>query len=337
MTPNQRAYWEGEICKYGEPPRKPDDLMQRASTSEFALDAAVIAGISVSDIVAGKIAETQIPRDVIDAFHAQYPHYGASFVEAVNRFHSHPERLAGLINGVKGKLFEIDYAAFLNHGHLPAGWTAELAHRANNPAWDLVIRDSHGNVNELLQAKATGTLAAAREAIAAHPHIDVVLPHELYTQAATHTSLAGHVVDGHTHLSHLNEIMYSAKNHAVRAGCQLSLEGALFRFGLIGFGVVAGQNYAAYRSGKKTLQEAIASTQNRSVLMIVAGVGSWTATLLTGGNPIAGIAASLFVRSLGEQHLRNSERCEQMKVSINNVVESQKELQAQLRRPILGV
>ena len=89
----------------------------------------------------------------------------------------------GLVNGVKGKLFELDYAGWLNHGHLPAGWTADLAHHANNPGWDIVIHDAHGQVDALLQLKATESLNYVREAIAAHPDIDVVVPHEIYEKA----------------------------------------------------------------------------------------------------------------------------------------------------------
>src|SRR5205807_1092127 len=122
-----------------------------------------------ADIIAGKIAESQIPPDVIEAFHAQYPQYGSSFVDAVNHLSAHPDQLAGLISGVKGKLFEIDYIEWLNNGHLPTGWTAELAGHANNPAWDVAILDAHGRLDEVLQLKATESLAYVKEAIAAHP------------------------------------------------------------------------------------------------------------------------------------------------------------------------
>ncbi len=97
-------------------------------------------------------------------------------MDAVKHLAPNPHELAGLISGIKGKLFEIDYIDWLNHGHLPDGWTAELAHSANNPAWDIAIHDGHGHVAELLQVKATESLAYVREAIAAHPEIDVVVP-----------------------------------------------------------------------------------------------------------------------------------------------------------------
>ena len=85
---------------------------------------------------------------------------------------------------------------WLDHGHLPSGWTAELAHQANNPGWDIAIRDSHGAIDEVLQLKATASLTYVREAIAAHPDINVVVPHDVYERLATHPALLGHLADG---------------------------------------------------------------------------------------------------------------------------------------------
>jgi hypothetical protein len=143
-----------EIRKHQGPLNKPVDLLRRVVSSEDFLDCAVIGGMSVKDILTGKVAEWQIPSNVIEAFHAQYPQHGASFVQAVNHLANDPDKLMGLVNGVKGKLFELDYSEWLNHGHLPEGWTAELAHHANNPGWDVVIHDAHGHVDQLLQLKA---------------------------------------------------------------------------------------------------------------------------------------------------------------------------------------
>ncbi len=197
MKPELRGRWELEICNRKEPLNKPQDLLRRAPSSEDFVDAAVIGGVGVADILAGKIAEWQIPSDVLAAFHAQYPQHGSSFVDAVKHLSGHRDELAGLISGIKGKLFEIDYVDWLNHGHLPDGWTAEMAHAANNPGWDIAIHDGQGHVADVLQLKATESLAYVREAIAAHPDIDVVVPHDLYERLADHPELLSHIVDGH--------------------------------------------------------------------------------------------------------------------------------------------
>src|ERR1035438_7376242 len=218
MKTEYRNRWEFEIQRHNGPLNQPLELLRRAVSSEDFADSAVIGGVEVGHILAGKISEYQIPQPVLDAFHAQFPQHGASFVEAVNHLARHPEQLAGLINGVKGKLFEIDYAEWLNHGHLPSGWTAELAHHANNPAWDIAIRDSSGHVNEVLQLKATESLSYVREAIAAHPNIDVVVPHELYERLGDNPEFFTHLADGHESLDHLTGQATNAADHAEAAG-----------------------------------------------------------------------------------------------------------------------
>jgi len=207
-----------EIRKQNGPLKKPTDLLRRAISSEDFLDSAVIGGVAVADILAGKVAEWQIPSDVINAFSAQYPLHDLSFVQAVNQLRDDPDRLMGLVNGVKGKLFEIDYADWLNHRHLPDGWTAQLAQSANNPAWDVVIRDAHGRIDQLLQLKATASIQYVHEAIAAHPDIEVVIPHELYEKLSDHPDAFSHILDGHETLHDLNGHVADSVGHAEAAG-----------------------------------------------------------------------------------------------------------------------
>ena len=47
--------------------------------------------------------------------------------------------LVGFVSGVKGKLFELQYVDYLNDGHLPDGFRAELAGNPTNPGWDIAI------------------------------------------------------------------------------------------------------------------------------------------------------------------------------------------------------
>jgi hypothetical protein len=111
VTSEHRERWELEIRNQKGSFRKPGDLLRSAASSEDFVDCAVIGGVAIADILAGKIAEWRIPANVIDAFHGQFPQYGASFVQAVNHLAGDPDRLMGLVNGVMGKLFELDYAA----------------------------------------------------------------------------------------------------------------------------------------------------------------------------------------------------------------------------------
>jgi hypothetical protein len=166
----------------------------------------------VSDIIAGKIGEHQIPQDVLDAFHLQYPNMG--FVETVREHASDPDAVAGLVNGIKGKLFEDRYLVWLNDGHLPDGLHAELAHSANNPAWDIAIKDSHGHISELLQAKATSSMGYVREALNAHPDIDVVVTGEVFDSLSQHGDDLAHVINSHENLTTLTDHVGDAISQA---------------------------------------------------------------------------------------------------------------------------
>lgn len=95
----------------------PRELLDQHFATDPALDAAVIGGYGLRDILAGKVRESEIPPVVLKAFHEQYPHAG-SFVDFV-RDHKADAALLGIINGIKGKAFELEYVDYLNHGHLP--------------------------------------------------------------------------------------------------------------------------------------------------------------------------------------------------------------------------
>ncbi len=327
MRPEYRTRWELEIRKRTEPLKKPSDLLRRAVSSEDFVDSAIIGGVAVADILAGKVSESQIPSDVLAAFHAQYPQHGSSFVQAVNHLAGHPDQLSGLISGVKGKLFELDYAGWLNHGHLPHGWTAELAHHANNPAWDIVIHDAHGHVNELLQLKATESFSYVREAIAAHPDIDVVVPHELYQRLADHPEMLSHVVDGHQALDHINGHLAEAVGHAEAAGIH-------FHFPIFAIGFAACQNYSRYRKQKITLDEALRNVGERGMLAMFAGGVGWAAAALSHAS-LVGVPVSMGARLIGGQFLHNRRRRELLAEKIATVMDSRRHLELQIGRPLL--
>ena len=294
MRSEYRERWKQVVTDCAGALRKPTDLLNRPIGPEDFVDAAIIGGFSLSDILEGKVAEWQIPSNVLEAFHAQYPQYGASFVEAVNRFDGHPEQLMGLVNGIKGKLFENDYADWLNHGHLPAGFVAELAQGANNPGWDISIHDSHGHVSELLQLKATESLSYVRAAIDAHPEIDVVVPHDLYTKVVD-ADLLSHLTDGHESLVHLNDHVSDAVGHAESAG-------AAEHFPVIGpalvISMVAAANWKQYRSGKLSREEALRNIAERGSLSILASASGWALGALA-HEPTLGLPTAVTVRLVG--------------------------------------
>ncbi|MGA8728539.1 MAG: hypothetical protein WB608_07290 [Terracidiphilus sp.] len=332
MTSEHRARWKVEIQKQKGPLKKPADLIRRAVSSEDFVDSAVIGGVSVADILAGRVAEWQIPSSVLEAFHDQYPQYGTGFVEAVNHFHGDPERLMGLVNGVKGKLFELDYVAWLNHGNLPDGLTAELAHSATNPGWDIAIHDAHGHVSELLQMKATDSISYVHEAIATHPDIPVVVPHELYEKMAENHDAFAHILDGHEALNNLNGHITDAVGHAETAG-------AAEHFPTIGpvvvIGLAVALNYRRYRRGRMTLSDLMRNVGERGALAVLASGAGWAAALLA-HEPFFGLPTSIAVRLFGGQLFHNRRRRELLAGLVDAVSDSRRQLENQIQRPLLA-
>jgi hypothetical protein len=300
MQNKHRSRWLEEIKKYGKSLKTPQDLLMRRPNAEDFADTAVIGGISLADVIAGKVAEWQIPNSVLEAYHAQYPGLPDSFVEEIQHLSGHPEQLMGIINGVKGKLFEIDYADWLNSGHLPHGYIAELAHSPTNPAWDISIHDANGHVDELLQMKASTSIAYIHSALAAHPEIDVVVPHEMYETLSQHSELLPHIIDSHQDLGHLTSHVTSAVSHADAAGIH-------YHAPVFAFAFVVGQNYMRYRRGEVGLKSALQNVSERALLASVASLASWAVATLSGISLI-GIPVGMGTRLVGGQMLHNRDQ-----------------------------
>ena len=241
-----------------------------------------------------------------------------------------PDKLRGLISGVKGKLFEMDYVKWLNDGHLPRGWTAELAHTANNPGWDIAIHDANGQVAELLQLKATAIMAYAREAIAVHPDIPVVVPHELYERLLSdHPEFLGHLLDGQQTLADLNDHVQDAAGHAEAVGDHLP-----FIAPAIAIAFAVAQNFIRYREGKTTFKEALQNVGGRGVLAVIATGAGWAVAIIPGAH-LAGIPVAMGIRLFGRQLLHNRDRRELLTRYIETITSSTKVLENQLQRPLL--
>lgn len=277
--------------------KTPADLLNRKVSPEDFVDSAVIGGVSVANIVAGKISEHQIPKDVVKAFHEQYPNVRRSFAAEVRRLARDPERLMGFVNGVKGKLFEDQYVQWLNQGHLPAGLHAELAHSATNPAWDIAIKDSSGHVDEVLQLKASADLAYIQSALEAHPDIDVVVPHDVYAQLAQHGDLSGHLLDSTQSLHDLGGQVGSAVDHATAAD-------VAFHIPVLAVAFAVGHSFYAYRTGKLSLSSAIRSAAERSLLAGIATGFGYVIALAT-QSTLAGIPVAIWTRIMAARALRN--------------------------------
>jgi len=98
------ARWRLEIETRAEPLNTLQDLLRRAVSSEDYVDTAIIGGVSVADLIAGKVAEARIPSIVIDAYELQYPGLAEhwTFTQRAQALYDQPDQLRGLISGVKG-------------------------------------------------------------------------------------------------------------------------------------------------------------------------------------------------------------------------------------------
>ncbi|MFA0465438.1 hypothetical protein AB4524_00870 [Vibrio breoganii] len=142
------------------------------------LDTIVIMGESLTQFLTSGIHDPQI----IQAYELAYPNLAAEVSLQDRVAELSDEQLVGLINGIKGKLFETQYVDLLNTSLLPEGATASLAEKANEPGWDIQILDANGMELELLQAKATSSVYYVQSALEKYPNIDVVTTEETFQQ-----------------------------------------------------------------------------------------------------------------------------------------------------------
>jgi hypothetical protein len=322
VNQNNRERLEIEYARLGPNPKKPKDLVDRKPSAEDFIDSAIIGGLNIQQIVAGH----QIPRDVVSAFHAQYPNIHISFTEEVRRLYHSPEQLQGFINGVKGKLFEIDYTKWLNDGHLPAGYHADLASHANNPAWDVIVRDAHGSTDNLIQVKASEGVQYVHQAIQLHPSIDVAVPHDVYEQLIRHPELASHILDSGETLGYLNHHLVDATS--------LAADALHFHFPYVALVFAMGQNYYYYRTGKRPLAIALNDIIERGVMACITAIAAWLAIVLT-TNTLAGIPVAILVRVWLARKRALRAVIKRVDGSISVVIDSRCALEARPITPLL--
>jgi len=267
-----------------------DRIKTSLSNPVVRRDATYIGGQALGDILLGRVSESDIDPSVLEAYRLQYPDLSQKqdFVETARGFHGDDEALRGLVSGVKGKLFEIEYRDYLNEGHLPDGYSAELAESANQPGWDMVIRRPDGSVDEAIQLKASETLQNAKAALEKHPDIDVMVTGD-QAQAVQAAGLGDHI-------------------HAVPIdGKQLedqvdgSVDQAAGQFGwhlpLIGYGFLGAEAlWRAKRGSPMGLREA-ASRGGKTTLASLVGQGVFMLT----GTAWASIPAAILARTLMEK------------------------------------
>lgn len=179
----------------------------RAKTKDDVLDS---LGISISYLW-GYAFKVSIPDDVELAYKMAYPGLAGQYSFEELAKDKTAEQLEGLVTGIKGKLFEIRYADYLNDGNLPDGYTATLAESVTNPGWDIVIKDENGIVQQELQLKATESVEYIRHALERYPDIDVVTTDEVYSQINMH-GIAENLVNSNISNEELADVVRDSLN-----------------------------------------------------------------------------------------------------------------------------
>jgi hypothetical protein len=144
------------------------------------LDLLVVGGMTLAALLRHP---GDIPPEVEQAFQMAYPGLadsGEGFADAAQRMSS--GELLGFVNGVKGKLFEIELVDHLNSGFLPDGIHAELATSVTQPGFDVRILNEQGAVVDVLQAKATESAGYVQDALDRYPDIDVMTTTEVHSR-----------------------------------------------------------------------------------------------------------------------------------------------------------
>lgn len=234
-----------ELRRQSEEYRELRDMLKEKKTDkEMLLDSLGISFVYLDDYVLIK----EIPGEVQSAYEAAFPHVAARqpLSEMVND--RSDAEVAGIVNVIKGKLFEQRYVEYLNDGNLPDGYEAVLADSPTNPGWDIAILDPSGNVDGLLQAKATESLDYVQESLARYPDITIVTTEEVYGHLAMH-GIADNVIDSGISNEELSLLIESSIGSGQEVS--VSLGPPIIPALIIGYSVYRMENLSRFEKGEE--------------------------------------------------------------------------------------
>jgi len=266
-----RMQIEGQGKRYRE-------LVVRRMENHRMVDSLAVGGDLLSDI----IGTGQVPADVAAAYAAAYPGLALhkTFADAASSYDGH--ELTGFISGVKGKLFELKYADYLNSGNLPEGYVAHLASSPFQPGWDIAVTGPDGRLAQALQLKATDSATYVHHALERYPDIDVVTTDEVYSSLVMNGAADSVMSSGMSDADLTDHVVEAVDN----AGYDMDWTPPVISLALIAFtsysmkevdayerartfGDRAGKSYLAY-----LLSGAVMAVTQTWWLGLVAGVGS---------------------------------------------------------------
>lgn len=279
-----RAGNEARLCSQRELGRI-EAARQQNRRSEL-LDLLVIGGVSLSSVLE---SPRGVSEEIERAFQLAYPGLAASgeaFADAVARVPT--EDLIGLVSGVKGKLFELELVDQFNQGGLADGLHAEIAASATQPGYDIRILDSEGHTMDLLQAKATDSVAYVKEALERYPNIDVTTTSEVHGQLLA-LGLGEHISDGG-----ITDAFLQSKVEAA-AGLGAGLDATDFVPSALGLAVIAFSAFSTREADITKRSEQFGERASKAGLSGGAGAALMLATGTWLLAPVGGIGFRMMV------------------------------------------
>lgn len=252
-------------------------LVARSRNNKAAmLDYFAIGGQTLADY----LDTGDVPDHVLRAYDLAYPNEAAtmSFVEKVRSLDAN--QLEGFSAAVKGKLFEIDYVEYLNDGHLPEGYQADLADDPTQAGWDIKVTGPDGHIADAIQLKATNSVSYVGEALKRYPEIDVVTTDEVHS----HLQML-HDVEHVTNSGIANADLASTVADATEgAALHMHWAPSIVSLALVAFSAYNAEGLSAYQKAHLLGDKAF-----RSYVSYIAG----GAAMVLSGSVIAGVTVGL--------------------------------------------
>lgn len=220
-----------------------DEIGKRFSKREILLDS---LGISASFLHSYAFMD-KIPDEVLRAYELAYPlkSQSESLEDIIENYDD--AELTGIVNGIKGKLFELRYVDYLNDGHIPDGYQAVLAESAINPGWDIAVLGADGSVAEEIQLKATDSVSYVKAALERYSEINVVTTEEVYNSLAMQ-ELTDNLVNSGISNEELEQVVYEAlESNSLDMDWSLPVIPML----LIGYSVYKNDNLTSFQKGSE--------------------------------------------------------------------------------------
>ena len=253
--------------------------------------AAIAADVSVDSILNLGL-EPEDDSQVWRAFSSQYPNVDRESLRGASE-----ERLQGIANGIKGKLFELEVVERLNSGKsvgelaLGPGQVARLADSPTQKDWDVEIANTDGSIAEQLQLKASDSLSYIKRALVAHPGIRIAVPSEV---DATADNLLGTDISHGSIKKRVDAQVNEAGEGPIENALDQAAEVAFDSIPIVSAGFVVAIEGRRVLMGRQSIEEAMQRAARRigkATLLNTLG-----ATLVASGAGVISVPTSVAVR-----------------------------------------